>query len=171
MHLYEIGIEAQQIEWLLSEADGEISPELDARMADFLAGGVEKIENAACVVKSLEAEAATLKQQEARMKKRRDSIEANIERLKALMLVAVDAGFKGKLKTSLFSIWGQTSAKTAKFSVAPEVDLLRLPDQFIKIEPPVLATGALLDAWRSKQELPPEIVVQEIEGTRGLRIR
>ena len=87
------------------------------------------------------------------------------------MAVAVDAGFKGKVKTSLFTIYTQQNPTTATFQLAPDADLLKLPDDLVKYEAPKLDTGTLYDKWRTKQEIPKEIVITETPGKRSLRLR
>lgn len=171
MKLYELPIEAARIEMLLTESEGELTPEIEAIIEDFLAGGEQKLENAACVVRSLDAQAEACKAESDRLKARQKSLEANRDRLKGLMLVAVDSAFKGKVKTPLFTIYSQQSPSSATFELAEGKNLTELPDAFVKIEAPTLDTGALWDAWRHKQALPPEVVVTEVPGKRSLRIR
>src|SRR5579863_4580877 len=98
MRLYDIPVEAEEIERLLTESEGELTPEIEEKIKAFVEGGKEKLEHAACVVKSLTAQAQACKEEADRLSNRRKAIEANIDRLKGLMLVAVDAGFNGKLK-------------------------------------------------------------------------
>ncbi len=171
MKLYDLPAEAAQLEMLLTESEGELTPELEQRLKEFIDGGKEKLENAAMVVKSLKAQSDACDAEAKRLKARSASLEANADRLKGLMLVAVDSAFKGKVKTDLFTIWGQDSAGTATFELAPDADLMRLPDAFIKIEAPTLDTGELYDAWKRHQPLPPEVVVTEVPGERSLRMR
>ena len=171
MKLYDLPAEASQLEMLLTEAEGELTPELEKRLNDFLQGGTEKIENAACVVRSLQAQSDACNSEAKRLKVRSASLDANSDRLKALMLSAVDGAFKGKVKTALFTIWGQDSPGSATFELAPDADLMRLPDDFVKIEAPTLDTGALYQAWKQHKEIPPEVVVTEIPGKRSLRMR
>lgn len=156
---------------LLTEAEGELTPELEQRLTEFLAGGTQKLENAAAVLRSLQVQSDACKAESARLKGHHDSLESNIERLKALMLVAVDGAFKGKLKTPMFTIYGQNSAGTASFELVPDADLMKLPDSFIKCEAPTLDTGALWQAWKRKEALPAEVKVTEIAGKRSLRVR
>ena len=170
MKLYQLPAEAAQIEMLLTESEGELTPELEQRLKEFIEGGKDKLESSACVVKSLQAQAEACKNEAARLTSRRKSLEDNADRLKGLMLMAVDSAFHGKVKTDLFTIWGHDSPPSATFELAPDAELMRLPDDFIKIEAPTLNTGALWDAWKHKQALPPEVVVTEVPGKRSLRM-
>lgn len=171
MKLYDLPAEAAQLEMLLTEAEGELTPELEQRLTEFLAGGTQKLENAAAVLRSLKAQSDACDAESKRLRARSASLEANADRLKTLMLAAVDGAFQGKLKTPLFTIWGQDSPGTASFELVPDADLMKLPDSFIKCEAPTLDTGALWQAWKRKEALPVEVKVTEIAGKRTLRVR
>lgn len=171
MKLYEISIEAAAIEQLLTDAEGELTPELEQHITEFLRGGKEKLEHAACVLQSLAVQAEACRAESVRLDNRRRALERNSERLKSLMLIALDAAFGGKIKTAMFTIWGQTSAGSATFALAEGKELRDVPDWYVKFEAPHLDMGALWEAWRHKQELPKEVVVTELEGKRSLRIR
>jgi len=54
MKLYEIPLEANEIEAQLYDNVGELTPELEGRIRAFLCQGKDKIESAAIVVNSLE---------------------------------------------------------------------------------------------------------------------
>ena len=69
MKLYDLPAEAQAIEMLLTDSEGEITPEIEQRMKEFVEGGKEKLENAAMVLRSLKAQS--------------DACEAEAKRLKA----------------------------------------------------------------------------------------
>ncbi len=118
MKLYEISIEAAAIEQLLTDAEGELTPELEQHITEFLRGGKEKLEHAACVLQSLAVQAEACRAESVRLDNRRRALERNSERLKSLMLIALDAAFGGKIKTAMFTIWGQTSAGSATFALA-----------------------------------------------------
>ena len=98
MKLYDISAEAQAIEMLLTDSDGELTPEIEQRMKEFVEGGKEKLENAACVVRSLKAQSDACEAEAKRLKARSASLEANSDRLKALMAVAVMLGSGGGSK-------------------------------------------------------------------------
>ena len=46
MKLYDLPAEAQAIEMLLTDSEGEITPEIEQRMKEFVEGGTDKLENA-----------------------------------------------------------------------------------------------------------------------------
>lgn len=170
MKLYEIPIEFADLEMQLIECGGELTPELEKKLDDFLRSGKDKIEGAACVVRGLELEADTCKKEAARLSERSSSLGNNAERLKKLILTALDGAFGGKLKTPLFTIWGQTSAPTVSFDLAPEVDLASLPENLVRIKRE-LAKDVVKEMVKHGEAIPDEIIVTEMPGTRFLRIK
>lgn len=170
MSLYELTIEGQALMETLLATDGELSPELEAQFDEFLRTGKDKMNAAACVVRHLESSANTCKVEGDRLYDRAAMFSREAEALKARMLAAVDAAFDGKVKTPLFTIWGQTSAPTISFEVAADADLG-------KIDPGLVRTKLELNKQRCMElhkggdALPREIAVMERPGTRFLRIK
>jgi hypothetical protein len=174
VRLYEIPIEANEIESALADNLGELTPEIEQRIADFLSQGKDKIEAAAVVVKSILADAAICKAEATRLSQRAASLENASDRLKGMMLFAIDEGFGGKVKTAKFTIWGQNASETVHFDFAPGADIYKLAMEapgFIRATDPELDKKALKDAKDAGLELPGSIVVTELPGTRFLRIK
>lgn len=181
LKLYDIPLEFAALEMALIESEGELTPELEARFDEFMRGGKDKIEAAAMVVRTIETEAeiclahakALVDGEVRRLKDRQASHEKNAARLKALVLRAVDSAFDGKVKTSLFTIWGQTSAPTLSVDLAPDTK----PEDIEKVAPDLVRKTVEIDkaaikvAYYTGKALPDEIVVSEVPGTRFLRIR
>lgn len=174
MKLYEIPLEANDIEAQLYETYGELTPELEQRIADFLKDGKDKIESAAIVVKSIEEDAAICEAEAKRLMERAAGLDKSAARLKGLILFAVDEGFGGKVKTAKFTVWGQTSGKTVSFELALGADIYTLASkapQFIRTKEPELDKKALKDARDAGLEIPDCVETTENEGTRYLRIK
>ena len=171
MKLYEIPVEANEIEALLADNYGELTPEIERRIADFLKEGKEKIESAAIVVKSLEDDADVCKQEAERLLARAKGLQSGADRLKGLILFAVDEGFGGKVKTPKFTIWAQTSAATVSFELPPGADIHAVPLQFLRMKDPELDKQALKACFDAELDIPEQIVVSEKPGTRYLRIK
>jgi Siphovirus Gp157 len=173
MKLYEIPMEMAELEMALLDSEGELTHELEKRFDDFLKGGKEKIEAAAMVVRSLEADEEACVKEAKRLSERSKSVANNIDRLKHLMLIAVDAGFGGKVKSSLFTIWGQTSAAQVYIETSPTLDLELLSNESpeyvrTKME---LDLSAIKEAHKQGKTLPTVITVKEVPGKRSLRIK
>ena len=146
MRLYQIAPELEalttQYEELLSENQGEVTPEVEAleqRLKDYFAASEDKIEAAAMVLKNLEAESIAIDHETRRLVDRQHSIDRNYERLKALTLFAVDA-MGGKVKTKIGTVGGRDNPPSYTVEVDPDVDQLALakcwPEFFrVSVEP------------------------------------
>ena len=171
MKLYDIPIEANEIEAQLADNHGELSPEIEQRIAGFLRDSKEKIESAAIIVKSLEDDAEVCRQEAERLVKRAAGLESGADRLKGLILFAVDEGFGGKIKTAKFTVWGQSSAPSISFEIPPGADIHSVPLEFLRMKDPELDKQALKAALEAEIAIPEQIVISEKPGTRYLRIK
>lgn len=172
--LYEIPLEAMDIEQQLVENIGELTPELEQRIAEFLKAGKEKIEAAAVVVKSIESDADVCEAEAKRLSERAAGLRKSADHLKGLVLFAVDSAFDGKLKTAKYTIWGQTSAASVSFELAPEADVYLLATQepwCVRMRDPELNKVALKEAHAAGKTLPDSVIAAERTGTRFLRIK
>lgn len=173
MSLYEVGVEGLELNSILTESDGELTPETEARLDVFLKSGKEKIDAACKVVQSLEASSNSCIEEAKRLNERASSFLKDRDRLKSRILGAIDAAFDGKVKSNLFTVWGQTSAPTVGFEVSPDADLAEVQ----KVLPEVVRTRYELDKTALKSMraqgkiLPTAVTVVENEGTRYLRIK
>ena len=120
MKLYEIPLEANAIEEQLFDNVGELTPDLEQRIKDFLSQGKDKIESAAVVIGSLEEDATICQAEAKRLIERAARLNQSADRLRGMVLCAVDLGFAGKVKTSKFTIWGQTSASVTHYDLKAE---------------------------------------------------
>jgi hypothetical protein len=170
MRLYEIPTEFSILETALIENAGEITPELEKQLDEFLRAGKDKIEAGAMVMRGLEMEANACKEEAKRLSERAKALEANAERLKKLVLYALDGAFGGKVKTALFTIWTQTSAPVQNLDVMPGTELKDLPESFVRVTY-ALAKDAVKEAIKRGETIPDEIIVSEVPGTRYLRVK
>lgn len=173
MKLYDIPFEAAQIEQQLIESEGELTPELEKQIDEFLRAGKDKIEAAAMVVRTLEMESDACKSEAKRLQDRCNSLGRNADRLKSLILGALDSAFSGKVKTPLFTIWGQTSAPSISIEFTPDCET----EEFAKSYPWAvkqtieLRKRELIEAIKSGKEVPSGVMYSEAPGTRFLRIK
>lgn len=171
--LYDISLEGMQIADILTENEGELTPELEARLDALMRGAPERIEAAAMVVRSMEADAEVCKAEAQRLLERAKGFENNAQRLKDRMAIAVDAAFSGKVKTARFSIWTQKAADSVAFDLREEftIDMLEqdLPNAVrTKKE---LDKRALREMFDAGMPLPESLYVEETTGKRYLRIK
>lgn len=170
MKLYEIPAEFGLLEQALIENEGELTPELEKTLDEFLRSGKDKIEGGAMVMRGLEIEAEACRTEAKRLSERATSLDNNAGRLKKLVLYALDGAFGGKIKTALFTIWGQTSAPTVNLDLEPGTELNCLPEQFVRVKYE-LAKDVVKDALKKGEKIPEEIIVTEMPGTRFLRVK
>lgn len=171
MKLYEIPIEANEIEATLADSAGELTPEVERRISDFLREGKDKIEAAAIVTNSLLDDAKLCKAEAERLLKRAAGLANAADRLKGLILFAVDEGFGGKVKTAKFTIWAQNSGDTVSFDCLDIYQVAAVAPWAIRTSNPELDKKALKEARDAGLELPEAITVSEQPGTRYLRIK
>jgi hypothetical protein len=174
MKLYDIPLEANAIEEQLFDNIGELTPELEQRIKDFLAQGKDKIEAAAIVIGALEEDATICQVEARRLIERAAQLNQSADRLRGMVLCAVDLGFGGKIKTSKFTIWGQTSGQVTQFDLKAGVDIYALMashPELVKAADPELNKTALKETIKAGTSLPDEIAVVTLEGKRFLRIK
>ena len=130
MKLYEIG--ETYLSLINAIESGEIPTEAIADTLDGVKGELEdKVDNIACVIKSLEAEALAIKQEEENLKDRRSSKEKNIEYLKKYVADTMKNVGLEKLETSRNAI---AFRKSKQFKVYDEEKFMNEYPQFVKVE-------------------------------------
>jgi hypothetical protein len=173
MTLYDISMEGMQLESILTENDGELTPELEARMDALLLEGPQRIEAAAMVVRTLETSAEAAKAEAKRLTERAASFESNAKSLKQRITIALDAAFNGKVKTPLFTIWNQTSPDTVSFELDAGEDI----HQIAVLHPDLVRTTYALDkkaiaeVYKDNKPLPDAIIPMPSQGIRYVRIK
>jgi len=159
--LYQIPLEWAAIELALEESAGELTPDLEKRLQDLLQGGPEKLENAMKVCKSLEAQATAAKTEAQRLQDRAKSFDNQVERLRTLMLPALQA-LGGKVKTPLFSFFTQTR-KNVLFTLKPGFEIFELPSKFWRAADPELNKVELKKAEAAGETLPDCLAIVKTE--------
>ena len=172
--LYDISLEGMLIADILTENEGELTPELEARLDDLMREAPDRIEAAAMVLRQFEANAAICKHEIERLNERKVSFENQVDKLKERIRLAVDAAFNGKVKTPRFTIWTQKAADSVTFDLAEEFPLEMLQQD----HPALVKTELKLDKAAIKaiyecqpDTLPEAIFVNEKKGSRYLRVR
>ena len=173
MSLYDLSLEGVQIQDILMETDGELTPELEERLDRLMREGPERIEAAAMVVKNLQASAMVCEQEALRFKSRAESFDRNVRRLKERIAIALDCAFGGKVKTYRFTVWTQKAPDSVAFDLKEEWTL----DQLEKVFPNLVRTkkelnkSACQEAFKAGDPLPDAIFVEQSEGKRFARIK
>ena len=171
--LYDLSFEWVQLRDELEANEGELTPELEARIDAVMAAGPERIEAAAMVCVQLEGSALVCEQEAMRLAARAKSYNDNAKRLKERMAMVLDVAFGGKIKTNRFTVYTQQAADHVAFSVADghaideieaaEPGLVRVTKELNKL--------ALKDRFKAGEPLPLAVGFQVEPGKRSLRIR
>lgn len=171
--LYDLSAEGLAIFDMLDQALGELSPELEARLDKLMLEGPERLEAAACVVRTLESNAAACEGEAQRLRDRAKAFDAQAVRLKERMTLCLDTAFHGKVKTPLFTIWTQKSADRTRADLVPGVTAEILhkerPD-LVRVKMELDREKCVAD-WKAKKPLPELILFEEKTGERYTRIR
>lgn len=170
--LYDVALEGAEINDILAANDGELTPELEERFDALLRLGPNKIDAACMIALELSATAEACRSEAKRLTDRATSFDRNEATLKSRILGAVDAAFGGKLKTQMFTVWGQNAADTFTVDIAADVDLKKLHEA----DPELVKVGYSLDKAKCRQLIKDGstingVTVTENPGTRYLRIK
>lgn len=171
--LYDLSLEGVQIADLLTEREGELTPEIEQRIDALMMAGPERVEAAAIVVRQLEANADACAGEMERLAARAASFHANAQHLKERIAIVLDCAFNGKLKTEKFTAWTQQSADHTGFAVreghtieeveAADPSLVRVKKELDKI--------ALKKKFDRAEALPLAIHFETTAGKRFLRLK
>jgi hypothetical protein len=171
--LYSLALDGIEIEQLLFDSVGEITPDIQVKLDAVLESGPPMMEAAAAVVRQLQISAQIAEDESKRLHARAKEFEAQSDRLKERMTFALDKSFGGKIKTPKWSIWTQKSADRILADLVPGItpemlyeerpDLVRVKMEFDRVK----AIGEL----KAGRPLPEMILFEEKEGERGVRIK
>ena len=162
--LYEL---TEEWNYLLSMAEDEdVDPDTLGDTLEGIEGEIEiKADGYARVIAQLEHDAAAIKAEEKRLKNRRVTIEANIDRMKKSLQAAMEATGKTKFKTDLFSFGIQKNPPSV---VLDEVDIGRIPPEYLRQKDPEVDKSAIKADLLAGKDLTG---LAHLESTQGLRIR
>jgi hypothetical protein len=151
---------------------GIFTPESEAEL-DALMTTERGMEIAAMVVKGLEQHAFACEVESDRLRERAKAFNDQIDALKKRMTACLDNNFKGKVKTSLFTIWTQKSKDTTTAELIPGIT----PEDLYAERPDLVRVKYELDRvktvaeYKAGRPLPELILFEERPGTRGVRIK
>lgn len=117
---------------MLEEAayNDELTVEEFDRMLNEIEGDIEeKVDGYCKVLRNMAADVRSLSTEEKRIKARRQSIESNMDRMKAVLANAMDAQGRRSVKTPLFTLY------FAQNSHVEITDLAAVPEEYLKQRP------------------------------------
>lgn len=173
LSLYDVSLEGMLIASILEETEGELTPEIEARMDALMQAGTERVEAAAMVVRSLEANASACKIEAQRLLERAASFDRQTEQLKERMTIAIDTAFGGKIKTPRFTAWTQAPPDYVAFDISPNhsIEEVEAADPSLVRVKKELDRVALKERFKAGEALPPAIHFMTAPGKRYTRIK
>lgn len=170
--LYEISAMRDVLDRWLDESEGEVTPELEALMAELDAKADEKIERVALYIRERLARAAAVKEEVQRIQAIQKREEKAADSLKAYLHREMDRLGKDKVNGLLCTVALQKNPPSVKGDLSQEqMQALHTAGlAFVKFIPASYALDrrAALDGWKADGELPDGLTVEQ--GT-SLRIR
>ena len=163
---YDLLVDSARILGSIEAEQGVLTPECELALATWLETSEDKLHSCLALSRRLDAEATLLKDEENRLKARRQAMESAEERVKllatALLLAREELGEEPKVKTAYYSAW---LAETQSVSGPEEVS--EWPEMWrrVKTEPD---RAAALKAAKAGAELPSGF---RLETKRGVRWR
>lgn len=171
--LYEISAMRDILDRWLEESEGEVTPELEALMAELDAKADEKIERVALYIRERLSRAAAVKEEVQRIQAIQKREEKAAESLKGYLHREMERLGKDKVNGLLCTVAVQKNPP----SVKGEVDAAELWGEAVNQWRPmiryipesfVLDRKAVLDAYKAGQPIPDGLIVEQ---DTSLRIR
>ena len=164
LKLYEIIGELQSIEEALIDADGELTPELEAQLNAVEGDFHEKAENIAKFITVLMRRADMVEAEMMRLSALKQSRRNAAAGLKVYLLKWMQAISRPTIETPLFKIWIQ---KNSRPSIKYDGDVHALPIKLQKVTT-TFDSQAAYEMWKAEEVLPAEI---QVDRGHHLRIR
>jgi hypothetical protein len=160
--LYELTADALAVRDAIEAADGEITPEVEAALAELEAQAEGKLEAFGKLIANWQGEASALKAEEARLASRRKALDNAVTRLKDRARDWLEATGQTKVKAGVWTFAIQASPPSVAVT-----DQASVPAQYWVTPDPSLDRRAILDALKSGEVVPGA----EIKTGTHLRIR
>lgn len=150
--LYDLAIEYAEIGDAIDDADGELTPEIEARL-DALSVSLEaKVDSCCALIREWSLTAEAIREEERRLKARRDALDNRAARLREYVTSCLDMAGRRKVTSSRFT----ASVRESRGAVSV-TDIERLPAafKFQRVDVDKRALRAALDAG---EEVPGAVV-------------
>lgn len=148
------------------EETGEVDPEaikgaLEVAREDL----ADKLEDYCKVIKNFEATISGLKEEEVRLKAKRQTLQNTIDRMKEAMKFALEAANEKKLPCGTFTVAIQNNPESV---VMDEQYLENIPEEYLKFKEPEIDKAKLKEHLKAGINLEG---IAHLEQSTGLRIR
>lgn len=157
MNLYELSITFQEVQNM------DLDPEVMKDTLDSIGGTFEnKAENVAKLIRNLESDRLAYKEEEDRLKTKRQAVENKLEWLKTYLKDCMKLTGKTKFKSGVFKFSIQKNPVSVNIT-----NKKIIPEDYLIPQPPKVNNTTLKKALKDGIEVPGA----ELKQTEGLRIR
>lgn len=157
MNLYELSLAFQEVQNM------ELDPEVMKDTLDSIEDAIEnKAENIAKLIRNLESDVSAYKEEEDRLKTKRQSTENKVKWLKTYLEDNMKLTGKTKFKSGMFNFSIQKNPASVNIT-----DEKIIPGEFLIPQPPKVDKTSLKEILKRGIEVPGA----ELKQTEGLRIR
>ena len=157
MNLYELSVAFQEVQNM------DLDPEVMQDTLDSIEDAIEnKAENIAKLIRNLESDVTAYKEEEDRLKTKRQATENKVKWLKTYLEDNMKLTGKTKFKSGMFNFSIQKNPASVNIT-----DEKAIPEEFLIQQPPKVDKTSLKDILKRGIEVPGA----ELKQTEGLRIR
>nr|DAO01898.1 MAG TPA: resistance protein [Caudoviricetes sp.] len=157
MNLYELSLSFQEVQNM------DLDPEVMKDTLDSIEDAIEsKAENIAKLIRNLESDVAAYKEEEDRLKTKRQATENKVKWLKTYLEDNMKLTGKTKFKSGMFNFSIQKNPASVNIT-----DEKAIPEEFLIQQPPKVDKTSLKEILKRGIEVPGA----ELKQTEGLRIR
>lgn len=157
MNLYELSVAFQEVQNM------DLDPEVMKDTLDSIEDAIEnKAENIAKLIRNLESDVAAYKEEEDRLKTKRQATENKVKWLKTYLEDNMKLTGKTKFKSGMFNFSIQKNPASVNIT-----DEKAIPEEFLIQQPPKVDKTSLKEILKRGIEVPGA----ELKQTEGLRIR
>lgn len=157
MNLYELSLAFQEVQNM------ELDPEVMKDTLDSIEDAIEnKAENIAKLIRNLESDVSAYKEEEDRLKTKRQAAENKVKWLKTYLEDNMKLTGKTKFKSGMFNFSIQKNPASVNIT-----DEKIIPEDFLIPQPPKVDKTSLKEILKRGIEVPGA----ELKQTEGLRIR
>lgn len=157
MNLYELSVAFQEVQNM------DLDPEVMQDTLDSIEDAIEnKAENIAKLIRNLESDVAAYKEEEDRLKTKRQATENKVKWLKTYLEDNMKLTGKTKFKSGMFNFSIQKNPASVNIT-----DEKIIPEEFLIQQPPKVDKTSLKEILKRGIEVPGA----ELKQTEGLRIR
>lgn len=157
MNLYELSLSFQEVQNM------DLDPEVMQDTLDSIEDAIEsKAENIAKLIRNLESDVSAYKEEEDRLKTKRQATENKVKWLKTYLEDNMKLTGKTKFKSGMFNFSIQKNPASVNIT-----DEKAIPEEFLIQQPPKVDKTSLKEILKRGIEVPGA----ELKQTEGLRIR